>query len=285
MNTKYDICIASDLCEYHAKRLGEHLGWDYADKAPNDVLGKYKKILFLGVTDWVVEKCIQVKESKKILQWAGTDVITTVHNRLPKKDDKIFYIAQCDRLKEDLEKMKFPHKIWAVIGTVAENYKIEPLPNKFSILSYLPDFRDEFFRADLILAVAERMPNIEFKIFGRRKTTINTKLPNVKNYGWVDGKEKYEIYLNSSCLLRMPKHDAMSQVMIEMLQMGRRVIHNYPYPYVNCCRNDVDSIVNTIKQDVMGIKKLYCEASEYYCREYSIENIKRKYEQVLREIG
>jgi len=281
-NTRHDICMASDLCEYHAKRLAGHLGWDYVGKASNDVLEKYERILFLGVTDWVVEKCIQVKEPKKILQWAGTDVMTSVHKRLPK--GKIFYIAQCERLKEDLKKMRFPFKVWAVISTVAENYKIEPLPQNFSILSYLPDLRNEFFQTNLVLAVAERMPDVKFKIFGRRKTLIDTKLPNVKNYGWINGEKKYEIYLNSSCLLRMPKHDAMSQVMVEMFQMGRRVIHNYPYLYAHQCHSVID-IINIIKQDIMGYKEPDYRASEYYCREYSFENIKKKYEQLLKEIG
>ena len=104
---------------------------------------------------------------------------------------------------------------------------IEPLPQCFSVLSYWTDGRKDFYGGNIVFQLAEEFPHIEFQVLaasGRGETAP----ANVKFLGY--RQDMSEIYNRASVLIRIPQHDSLSAMVLEMLAKGRYVIYNKKLP-------------------------------------------------------
>ena len=71
-------------------------------------------------------------------------------------------------------------------------------------------------------------PEITFYIAGSSNET-NLSVPNnVIFLGYVEDLEA--IYLKTSVFIRLPKHDSLSAMVLEMLSRGRYILYNKKFP-------------------------------------------------------
>lgn len=106
----------------------------------------------------------------------------------------------------------------------------KPLPNKFSVLVFLPRAdQGELYGWDRIVEVAEALPHIGFtlvglhpgeKLQGPRNVSIHYRLQDIRSF-----------YESSTVLWRPVRHDAgISFMVLEALSHGRHVLYTYPVP-------------------------------------------------------
>lgn len=104
---------------------------------------------------------------------------------------------------------------------------LEPLPNKFTVLSYWSDERCSFYGGNMVLQLAAEFPELEFRVVKATGTGTSAP-PNVRFLGLKTPDEMRQVYSNATVLIRLPEHDSLSAMVLEMLARGRYVIYNKP---------------------------------------------------------
>jgi len=107
--------------------------------------------------------------------------------------------------------------------------QVVPLPEKFSVLSYLPNKeKSMLYGWDQIQEVARALPTVEFNVIGLAKGETMDAPPNVTLRGWA---EDLTPHLQRATLLWRPvQHDGLSFMVLEALAQGRHVLYSYPFP-------------------------------------------------------
>ncbi len=132
------------------------------------------------------------------------------------------HLADSPRLTEELRSLGIEARTVRLLPKLIEA-EIEPLPQKFSVLTYWGPNRKDFYRGDIVLQLAEEFPDVEFKILSEKG--VGESAPaNIKFLGFQ--QDTSHIYSQSSVLIRLPLHDSLSAMVLEMLARGRYVIYN-----------------------------------------------------------
>jgi hypothetical protein len=115
----------------------------------------------------------------------------------------------------------------AVPLSVVDPVVAAPLPSQpLTILSYLPSRKFDFYNGATVLSLASRFPDVRFLIVGSDGgDRVASK--NVEFLGYQ--REMDPIYARSHVLLRLPRHDGLSYMVLEALNHGRHVIWNLPF--------------------------------------------------------
>lgn len=189
----------------------------------------------------------KLKQYKKpmIYQWIGSDVQRIIQDsflkRLAKKrlikSTGAFNLVVIDSLKKELIEIGISSEIFPLVNL---NFvkQCPPFPKKFSILSYVPENRWDFYHGDMILQLAKNFPDIDFHILAAGDTSNN--LSNVFTYGFVDDIESF--YIKSNVLLRFTIHDGLPKMVLEALSFGRQVLWNEFFPHCHLVKNQKDCI-------------------------------------------
>ncbi|HTE86393.1 MAG TPA: glycosyltransferase [Dehalococcoidia bacterium] len=107
----------------------------------------------------------------------------------------------------------------------------QPLPDTFTVLTYLPVARPDFYGRALVMRLAEALPEVRFIVVGSASAVGEGLVPshvpaNVEFLSWVE--DMAPVYARSTVLLRMAEHDGLSFMVLEALAAGRHVIWNHP---------------------------------------------------------
>lgn len=105
---------------------------------------------------------------------------------------------------------------------LATGSDVPPFPAQFSVLTYIPDARREFYGSSAILDAARQLPGVDFKILGG--TAGAGSPPNVEYLGWV--RDLGRRYAETACVVRMVEHDGCGGTVLEALSYGRPVIYS-----------------------------------------------------------
>lgn len=185
-----------------------------------------------GVWLWQVAVVFLLVPRPFVWHWIGTDVFNfqkfsrkgwkgflirlAVHRRA------IGHLADSPELAEELRAVGIRADVVRLLPELIEA-GIEPLPERFSVLSYWPDERKDFYGGSIVFQLAEESPDIEFQILAASGKG-ETAPPNIKFLGF--RQDMSDIYSRSSVLIRIPQHDSLSAMVLEMLARGRYVIYN-----------------------------------------------------------
>lgn len=170
--------------------------------------------------------------------WLGTDVLNTVEEveagtirrgaLASSRAD--LHLADAQWLADELATVG----VQATVAHVPQPYRapdtITPLPDRFSVLTYLSADRFEFYGGDAILEVARRMPDVRFDVVGRSDDPTGSAPANVRWHGWVTDMQPF--YADSSVVVRIPRHDGLGATVIEALLNARHVIYTHELPFV-----------------------------------------------------
>lgn len=135
-------------------------------------------------------------------------------------------------LKEELKTLGIDSKVLPAV-IVKPQERIWPLPEKFTVLSYVPPDRPGFYGWETILRLARDMPDINFEIVGHDGKNLE-QADNIRFNGWVNPVIPY--IQKSNVLLRLTEHDGLSRIVIETLSCERHVIWTYTFPFCKSMR-------------------------------------------------
>ena len=220
----------------------------------------------------------KLKGLKTINHWMGSDVLFAKKSKyalLKVKITSIFvdkHFACSKELVNELKLIGIKADYMPVIPKkIVRTHEIKPLPDKFTVLTYLPDDRHEFYGSNYIHRLAHEFPEIKFIVVAGSGGYAK-QLKNIKYLGFVKNMEKY--YNDSNILIRMVKHDGFSLCVQEAMGYGRHVIYSYKqkYCFYSKTYDDVKKYVLTqIKNPTLNL-----EGHNYIAQKMSHEILSKK---------
>ena len=120
--------------------------------------------------------------------------------------------------------------------SVVDNVGVMPLPPPpLTILSYLPSRKFDFYNGATVLSLASRFPDVHFIVVGDDGADRGAT-KNVEFLGYQ--RHMDAVYARSHALLRLPRHDGLSYMVLEALNHERQVIWNMPFETVRMGRTE-----------------------------------------------
>lgn len=104
-----------------------------------------------------------------------------------------------------------------------------PLPDKFSVLVYVPSLETaKQYGLDMILEAARRLPEVRFELVGLRDGPIPDPPRNLHVHNRIPNLTDF--FRQASVVWRPARHDGLSWMVLEALGYGRHVLWTYPFP-------------------------------------------------------
>ncbi len=230
-------------------------------------------------------------KEKIVILWCGSDVL----------------FARQELAEGKLDRWVANRIHWAVSPTLAEEVRSlglrceyvqasfvapvacpKPLPEKFSVLVFLPVAeRIELYGWDRVVEVAKTLPSIEFKLVGFRDNVQLPAPPNVIVHRWV--KDLTPFYEQATVLWRPVRHDAgISFMVLEAMAHGRQVLYTYPVP--GCIQV---SGAEDARKELQRLHSLHCAGqlslnregiqaiAQHYSREVVRSELRRRWEEII----
>lgn len=178
---------------------------------------------------------LNIHRSLVVIIWAGSDALLLQQypdkvQLLKSKQDQVFHIAISNFISNDLKKVGIKHTYLPITPFTYEDYAPCPLGDSVYVYAYAN--KAELYGWDIIQKVREKLDYIPFNIC--------TKSTYTK-------QELLDIYKRSFIGLRPTSHDGLSNTVVELGMMGRRVVWNGNSPNAIPYKS-INDIVNTIKQ-------------------------------------
>ena len=166
-------------------------------------------------------------QRKVVKHWVGSDVLRAreplVHEQ--HATGLVEHWAVAGHLVDELAEAGIPAT--PVPLSVVDAVTPTPLPpSPLTVLSYLPTRKFDFYNGATVLSLASRFPDVHFLVVGSDGAD-RSATKNVEFLGYQ--REMDAIYARSHVLLRLPRHDGLSYMVLEALNHGRHVIWNLPF--------------------------------------------------------
>lgn len=272
----------------HIKKVFLHCGYQVAelDNKDSGFLGKTETFLKLCKSDMVycvggvdIDELIFFRFAKFlkkriVVHWIGTDVLEYTKRYQENKkiiNKNCINLVVSNHLQEELKNIKIES---VVVPVFPPDFfcEIIPAPEKHSVLSYIPEFREDFYGISLVKKIAEHFKNVDFYIVANEGKNDTEKLPNMHYKGYLNATELRNLYAKCSVLFRFPEHDGLPVMMLEALGTGREVVYCYNFPYVHTPKSrSVNDIIETFNEIFSSPPKENSEAVDYVKLNYSME--------------
>ncbi|GAA4018275.1 hypothetical protein GCM10022631_34050 [Deinococcus rubellus] len=170
---------------------------------------------------------------KLFFYWIGTDVTDAINDAREEKNTIFFKLLIKHRHISGGTNLTDELKIIGINSTTL------PIPLKFppelsgierswggkrmTVLTYIPDFRHEFYGGEMIFGAAKALPEIEFIVMGGEGSWLKESIENLQFVGWVENPREY--YIKSTHVARLVQHDSLGATVLEGLWFGRQVIY------------------------------------------------------------
>ncbi|BDU75921.1 glycosyltransferase family protein [Mesoterricola sediminis] len=170
--------------------------------------------------------------------WIGTDVLNTLEDfragTLRKgplaRSRADLHWADAPWLVDELREVGLESRYIALPVPLEDVSVPERLPEPFTVLTYIPDGRAEFYDGPSLLQAARALPDVRFEVIGGTGTWVEQPPPNLSFHGWqVDVRPFLE---RATVVVRLVRHDGMGGTVREALQAGRIVLYSHPMPCV-----------------------------------------------------
>lgn len=216
--------------------------WNLKDKVEAD-----KPLVIFGCYDWHNDYRLAINHKAPVLiVWGGSDSMRCDRYEQFKTLKHVYHASGSEWINEDLQKagIKFKYVPITVIDNEKLNLKAEPLGNKIYV--YTSEMWHKNYGSDTYLQLQKMLPNYEFIIA----------------HGHSYNREQLmEVYKQSFIGLRLVEHDGISETVVELGLLGRRVVNKGCEP--NCLKyTDINSIVRLINEEQNRINLTFPEISE-----------------------
>lgn len=209
-------------------------------------------------------------KKKVVMHWIGTDVYNYVNGIVPAKPyaGRIHHITGSHLLHDELKDVGIVSDIIPIIPFRMKLDLME-MPKEHAALVYMPEGKEEFYRADLIRELAVRNPKVKFHIVANAGYEP-LRLENVIFHGKLGIDEMNKLYHEISILVRLPEHDGLSMMVIEALAKGKQVLYRYRHPFVYTPEKfEPDSIDAEFKRILAEEPVVNVQGHEYILEHYN----------------
>ena len=173
-----------------------------------------------------------------VYYWLGTDVLNSLEDaragRLRqgphRKALRAVHWADAPWLVEELREVGYQASFHPIPVPLAGLEAPESLPGRFSVLTYVPDARADYYGGREILAAARAMPTVPFVVLGGLGAWAEPVPPNLSFVGWQEDVRPF--LCACSVLVRLVAHDGLGGTVREALEAGRHVIYSQAMPQV-----------------------------------------------------
>ncbi len=191
-----------------------------------------------------VPRTVALLSRKGLVSWLWSKPITRL--LLRKSDHCVaapWLVSELAEIGCNAENFPFP----TPTERFEESFASAPIswPHQFTVLSYVPDHNYANYCGDEIVGLANRMPNVRFRIMGGEGNWCVNRPDNLEFLGWSDALDEYR---RSVVVLRAVRHDALGGTVREALLCGRYVLYTYPHecaellPHPDNCSNFVEVV-------------------------------------------
>lgn len=189
--------------------------------------------------NWLVMLLLCIIQKPCVLHWIGSDVLSFLSGKSSKgwrrmilgwflqRRGRVVHLADSPELTEELKQAGISS---SVVRLIPDKIQAEPtaLPSCHTVLSYWTEDRKDFYQGDLVIQLAKEFPDTPFVILG----TTGKGLSVPSNLTFLGRRDDIEtIYRDVSVLIRMPRHDSLGMMVVEMLARGRYVLYNKPFAH------------------------------------------------------
>jgi hypothetical protein len=158
---------------------------------------------------------------------------------------------------------------------------LPPAADPFTLLSYLPDHKFEFYGGPSVYAAAAAFPDVRFLVVGG--SGDERPAPgNVVSLGVVE--DMTDVYARTHVLLRHARHDGLPYMVLEALNFGRHAIWNYPIPGVRVAVSQEEvlrQIDDCRAAHAAGSLGVNAAGRDYVRTEFGRETIRRRISAVI----
>jgi Glycosyl transferases group 1 len=188
--------------------------------------------------------------------WIGTDVANALSQAARGDDMRRFrrltadatHVADSYQLRDELRGLGIDAAVaWMPPRHVNRGPALPAFPDRFTVLSYVPDLRHDFYGGPVLLEVARRLPDVRFRITSGEGGWASSDAPeNVTFLGRVP--DVAPLFAESSCLVRTVEHDGLSGMVLEALSYGRQVVYSARLPHTVYARfGDADALETALR--------------------------------------
>ena len=176
--------------------------------------------------------------AKAVHYWIGTDVLNVLVDHrsgrlLPRpmaRAKQDLHWADAPWLVDELAEVGLHAHYVALPVPLGGIQPPDQLPLPFTVLTYIPDGRSDFYDGPAIHQVAQQLPDVQFEVIGGKGTWTSKPLHNLTFLGW---QEDVRPFLSrASVLVRLVRHDGMGGTVREALEAGLHVIYSQTMPCV-----------------------------------------------------
>ena len=189
-------------------------------------LSVYAWCIWIGCFERVFEFMGGIEGPKHIALWIGTDILQ--HQELIAKGYPDPFQAASIHLADAPHLCQEASELTGLpLGYLRSipQYQFEPKPidRWDSVLTYIPQGRDDFFHYPWIREIAADYQDLTFHILSRQE---DKRIGNIVEHAHIDGDARNQLYSDCFAILRPCVHDGVSLTLIEMAQLGRYFIHS-----------------------------------------------------------
>jgi hypothetical protein len=182
-----------------------------------------------GVFDLAIRKKVPI-----IMNWVGTDVLLA-SDAIKSGNFRQDYISYAQHfcevgwIQEELKEIGIEAEI-VNFASFDKHFELKiPTSERYTVLTYIPKSRSDFYQPELFLRVAKRFPEIDFLIAGTDAAEYEPLPDNVNALGWVSNMDA--LYEKVHACVRIPEHDGLSTFILEGLARGKDVFYKYQFDH------------------------------------------------------
>lgn len=227
------------------------------------------------VTDRWVYLFARLLRKPRVIHWVGSDIeyfrnTKTLHKQL--RNAAIKHLTEVTWTADELRDLGLSSEI---VPLPLRHYSgsIKPLPERFTILLYLPKTRPEFYGKREYERMLRHFASSNIRVFvvGGARLDVPHDV-EVHNLGWRD--DLRAIFEEVTVLIRLTPRDGLSLMVLEALSFGRYVMWSKPFPHatqIRSRRDLVDSLQALLDRHQNGTLEPQREAAEMIRDRYSSE--------------
>lgn len=217
---------------------------------------------------------------KIVMHWVGTDVLNAHKAYKAGVVDadlirRTKHLCEVDWIQKELLEVGIQAEIAQIFCFTDGIPAPPPLPEKFSILSYMGKGREKFYGIDKLIDLARSFPDIPIRI-AKISDYSEPLPPNIHLLGWVNDMAKE--YRDCVLFLRLPEHDGVSFSVLEALSYGRHVGFSYSFCGTNktADRDELYTLVKSLSElHSEGLLDINVDGYKFISENYTREKVMR----------
>ncbi len=227
------------------------------------------------ITDRWVNLCARLVHKPRVIHWVGSDIehfrnTASLHKQL--RSIGIKHLTEVSWTADELRDLGLQSQI-VPLPLRHRSSAVKPLPERFTVMLYLPRSRPEFYGRRKYEAMFKDFATEHLRVFvvggGELQAPDGTE---VINLGWRD--DLRAIFEQVSVLIRLTPRDGLSLMVLEALSFGRYVMWSKPFPhcmYVRTREELVSGLRSLLDLHRAGDLRAQYAAAEMVERQYSTE--------------